>query len=112
MFDIPPPPSDSPGMLDLATATRGQFEPCIGQPFDLAAATGPITLTLTEVRPLGPARPGTSREPFALTFKGAPALRVPQQIWHLEHSAIGAMEIFLVQTGADAASSQFEAIFN
>ena len=99
-------------MLDLATATRGQFEPCIGQAFDLPAKNGGIALTLADVRPLGATRPDAAREPFALTFKGAPALRLPQQIHRIEHAALGVMEIFLVQTGADAAGSHFEAIFN
>ena len=99
-------------MLDLANASRTQFEPLAGQTFDLPATTGRIPLTLAEVRRLGAARPGTGREPFALTFRGAPALRLPQQIYRLEHATLGAMEIFLVQTGADAGGSQFEAVFS
>ena len=99
-------------MLDLASASRAQFEPFTGQTFELVATTGRIPLTLAQVRRLGPARTGTVREPFALTFHGAPTLRLPQQIRRLEHPALGVMEIFLVQNWADATSSKFEAIFN
>ena len=99
-------------MLDLATATREQFEPCVGQVFELPVKDGRIALTLAEARVLGTARPGTARAPFALTFHGAPALRMPQQIHRLENAALGAMEIFLVQVAADATASHFEAIFN
>jgi hypothetical protein len=99
-------------MLDLATATHDVFQPCLNQAFDLPTTNGRITLTLTEVRPLGTSRPGASRQPFALTFRGAPTLRLPQQIRRLEHATLGAMDIFLVQTGANATGSDFEAVFN
>lgn len=99
-------------MLDLATASHAQFAPCLGQTFTLSTTDGPIALTLAETRALGSARPGASREPFALTFHGAPALRLPQGIYRLENAELGAMEIFLVQVAADATASHFEAIFN
>jgi hypothetical protein len=99
-------------MLDLLTAAHSQFAPCVGQTFELPAATGPIPLTLAEARPLGAAHPGAARTPFALTFHGAPALRLPQGIYRLENATIGLMEIFLVQVAADATASHFEAIFN
>ncbi len=99
-------------MLDLAIAAHAQFAPCVGQTFELPSAAGPIALTLAEVRPLGAAYPGAPRAPFALTFHGAPALRLPQGIYRLENAALGAMEIFLVQVAADATASHFEAIFN
>ena len=95
-------------MLDLATATRAQFEACLGNRFELQTTTGPIALTLAEARPLGTARTGTTREPFALTFHSDPAQRLPQQIYHLEHPTLGALEIFLVPIAA----GQFEAVFN
>ncbi len=94
-------------MLDLATATHAQFEACLNQPFALQPA-----LVLTEVRALGAARPGTTREPFALTFRGAPGLRLPQQIYALENAALGAMDVFLVQTADGPSGSFFEAVFN
>ena len=111
-FDIRPFAFDILRMLDLATASRTQFEPCVGQTFELPATNGTIALTLAEARPLGTTRPGAARDPFALTFHGAPALRLPQGIYRLEHTTLGSMEIFLVQVAADATASHFEAVFN
>jgi hypothetical protein len=99
-------------MFELEKVSRSTFEPLIGQTFEVVFSDGRLPLTLASVKPLGEARPGATRDPFALTFHGAPALRLPQRMYRLEHATSGGMEIFLVQTGADAATSQFEAIFN
>ncbi len=96
-------------MLALDQVTHEIFQPSIGQPFTCGAH---CELTLTEVALVGISRPETSRLPFALRFQGAPTLRLPQQIYRLENAQLGAMEIFLVQTGADAAASHFEAVFS
>jgi hypothetical protein len=98
--------------LDLATATAEMFTPFIGQSFEAVFTDGRLPLTLAEVRPLGAARPGAPREPFALTFHGAPPLRLPQHIYRLEHTTMGSTEIFLVQVAGDAGASKFEAIFS
>jgi len=111
-FDFPPHSPDIFPMLDLATAAHAQFAPSVGQTFALATTTVPIPLTLAEARRLGSAHPGATRDPFALTFHGAPALRLPQGTYRLENATLGTMEIFLVQVAADAVASQFEAIFN
>jgi hypothetical protein len=99
-------------MLELDKIDRATFAPLVGQTFEAVFTDGRLPLTLAEVRPLGAARPGAAREPFALTFHGAPALRLPQHIYRLENAALGALEVFLVQTGADAKASHFEAIFS
>ena len=99
-------------MLDLATASRSHIAACVGQRFEIPASPGPIIIELAEVRPLGAAAPGTTREPFALTFRGAPALRLPQRIYRLENATLGILEIFLVPIAGDATASQFEAVFN
>jgi len=111
-FDIHHSSFDISPMLDLATATRDLFAPCVGQAFALSATTGAIPLTLAEARALGAGRPGATRAPFSLTFHGAPSLRLPQGIYRLENTTLGTVEIFLVQVAADAAASHFEAIFN
>ena len=113
-FDIRPSSLDIPTMLDLATASRSHFAACVGQRFEIPASPGSIAIAieLAEVRPLGGAAPGTTREPFALTFRGAPALRLPQRIYRLENATLGILEIFLVPIAGDATASHFEAIFN
>lgn len=95
-------------MLDLLTATHALFAPCLGQTFEFPTAAGPVSLTLVEARPLGTARPGAVRDPFALTFQGDPTLLFSQQIYRLENATLGGMEIFLVPI----APGQLEAVFN
>ncbi|MEA3210565.1 MAG: hypothetical protein QOE70_3622 [Chthoniobacter sp.] len=95
-------------MLDLAQATCADFAACLDQPFSLpTAAPAGFALTLIEARLLGP-RPGATREPFALKFKAAQPIRLPQAIYRLENERLGAMEIFLVQI----APAEVEAVFN
>ncbi len=95
-------------MLALGQLTATYFAPFLNASFSCAD----FTLSLVEIAVLGGARPGMARDPFALRFTGAPALRLPQAIYQLSHPQAGEMEIFLVQTGADAHCSAFEAIFN
>jgi len=99
-------------MLDLAAVTADIFTPLIGQNFEVVFTDGRLPLTLAEVRPLGTARPGAPRAPFALTFHGAPKVHLPQHIYRLEHPALEAAEIFLVQIAGDADAAKFEAVFN
>jgi hypothetical protein len=98
--------------LELDKIDRAIFAPWVGQAFEMVFRDGRVPLTLVEARSLGTARPGTARDPFALTFQGPPNLRLPQGICRIEHATLGAMEIFVVQLSADSRSSQFEAIFN
>jgi hypothetical protein len=95
-------------MLALDQLTAAYFSPFLHQPFSCAG----LTLHLVEIPILGPQRPGTERQPFALRFEGEPTLRLPQSIYHLSHPQAGEMEIFIVQTAADTQRSSFEAIFN
>lgn len=98
-------------MLDLATATLADFLPALQQEFELITGTGGIALMLTSAEPKGAASAG-HRAPFSLFFQGAPVLRLPQAIYPLQNVTLGAMELFLVQVGADAAGSYFEAAFS
>jgi len=99
-------------MLDLATVTADTFTPLIGQTFEAVFSDGRLPLSLAEVRPLGAARLGAPRAPFALTFHGDAKLRLPQHIYRLEHPALEAAEMFLVQISGDANATKFEAVFN
>lgn len=99
-------------MLSLDKVEHATFAPHLGETFEAVFTDGRLSLTLAEARPLSHARPNAPRAPFALTFHGQPGLRLPQRIYRLEHATLGAMEIFLVQLGADADASKFEAIFN
>jgi len=98
-------------MLDLATVQCADFAACVKQDFELQTSATPLVLQLIEARPLG-VRPESGREPFALTLRGAPQLRLPQAIYKMNNPQLGEMEIFLVQIAADQTSSTVEAVFN
>jgi len=95
-------------MLALDHATHAQFEVCLHETFRLVLNDGAFPLELAQVRLLGNAAPNAKREPFALRFKSATPIRLPQSIYQLENDRLGAMKIFLVQL----APTELEAIFN
>lgn len=98
-------------MLDLATVRCEQFAACLNQDFQIVFSDGTLVLQLfaaqTREKP-----EGATRDPFTLTFRGAPELRLPQGIYKMTNAQVGEMEIFLVQIAADQTSSTFEAVFN
>jgi hypothetical protein len=98
-------------MLDLAKVQCADFAPCVNQDFEIATSGAPLVLQLFAARPLG-VQPGMTREPFTLTFRGPPPLRLPQGTYKMSNATIGEMEVFLVQIAADETSSTFEAVFN
>ena len=68
-----------------------------------------VPLELVEVRtPVN--QPGI--EFFALLFRGPNAPRLPQQIHHLEHAALGKFDLFITAVAGDAESISYEAIFH
>ena len=98
-------------MTDLAKVQCADFAACVNQDFETATSGAPLVLQLfaaqTREKP-----EGATRDPFTLTFRGAPELRLPQGIYKMTNAQLGEMEIFLVQIAADETSSTFEAVFN
>lgn len=70
-----------------------------------------IDLELVEVTGLGV--PGwEGREQFSLVFRGPAEPQLAQQLWPLEHEALGRFELFLVPIGPDAEGRhRYEAVF-
>jgi hypothetical protein len=97
-------------MLDLAAARCEQFAACLNQDFQIVFSDGTLAVKLFDARSR-PA-PDAGRDPFTLTFRGAPELRLPQGIYRMSNTQLGEMEIFLVQIAADQNSSTLEAVFN
>jgi hypothetical protein len=94
--------------------TVATFAPHLGEAFSVRATEQvALTLTLSEATALGPApsADGPRRAPFSLLFHGPPTPILPQRIYHLEHPAIGAFDLFLVPLGPDRAGMRYEAIF-
>lgn len=89
------------------------FKDKVGQSFSLAEQNVPaISLTLTEAQPLRfPTLQGV-RPPFSLMFVAQHPVILPQQLYRMEHEALGALSIFLVPVGKDAAGISYQATFN
>jgi hypothetical protein len=101
-------------MLDLEKLTRTDFEPLIGNDFEITDSGGnSARVRLAEVHVWsGEAHANEARHPFTLRFVGDARLRVPQQIYRVEHATLGVMEVFLVQTGASNRGAEIEAVFS
>lgn len=84
-----------------------------GQQYD-PEQHGPLRrLILHEVELLGQAEQSAPRaEPFSLIFYEESRRVLPQQIYSLQHSSLGQIEIFLVPIGNDTQRVYYQAIFN
>lgn len=99
------------------TLSISDFTPLVGAAFTIRFPDGTLELTLGAVEPHGtraprPDVPGLRTEPFSLVFLGPLSPVLPQRIWALEHSALGASEIFLVPLGPRDGRMRYEAVFN
>ena len=76
----------------------------------------PLELELIDVALMGskevfdPAITG-QRHPFSLVFRGPHTPLLVQQVYPLEHEAMGRLEIFLVPLHSDSQGSRYEAVF-
>jgi hypothetical protein len=88
----------------------------LGETFVLRPPEGdPVEVELLEAAAL-PGRQTNDeairRDPFSLLFRASGASSLPQQVYRVEHSALGELDIFLVPIGPDEVGMRFEAIFN
>ncbi len=95
-------------MLDLAKATPADFQATLNEEWVLHDGGREFPFTLVEVRDLGEPVIAGFRKPFSLLFRFREPLRVPQRIHHFEHARLGAIQIFVVQTGP----TELEAVFS
>lgn len=87
------------------------FEPHAGSAFSMEIGEArPVELELVSVSALPPMP--TRRQPFTLLFRSHEQVVRPQRIYTLGHPVLGALEIFLVPVGRDAAGVQYEAVFS
>ncbi|MBK9051531.1 MAG: hypothetical protein IPL78_11605 [Chloroflexi bacterium] len=98
----------------LESLTLEAFTPHLGTDFTIALSNGEtLTLQLADIKPLGHGRE-RGREPFALTFHHPQLPRnahLPQHIYHLKHTILDPVEIFLVPLGPQQGLMRYEAIF-
>jgi hypothetical protein len=90
------------------------FAPHLGTAFTVTMGSDEtLQLSLDELKPLGHGVPG-GREPFALLFHHEHLPReahLPQGTYHLHHTSLGSLDLFLVPLGPDAQGMRYEAIF-
>ena len=93
---------------------RETFAGHAGSEFTFHLAGQAATMTLQEVqdrrRPAALAQP--NGECFALRFRGPADAALEQGTYRVEHARLGAFDLFIVPTGADAHGRFFEALFN
>lgn len=99
-------------MLDKLT--HADFARHVHETFRTQVDGATVDLELSAAEPLARGREhGTHRQPFSLIFRGPKAPPLAQQIYRLEHPAMGALEIFLVPIGPDEGGTlRYEAVFN
>lgn len=95
----------------LESFTHETFAGREGEAFPIRLEDGSAVETrLHSARTWGSGSDG-HRVPFTLTFVGPQQPVLPQQIYRMEHPAIGAFELFLVPVGPGAGGMQYEAVF-
>jgi len=99
-------------MLDKLTLDS--FTPHKGTTFQLEVADGEnLELELIEANPMG-AKPKEGRQAFSCVFRGPEDAHLPQQIYPLQHEALGEMQVFLVPlgpAGKETPGFLYEAVF-
>jgi hypothetical protein len=91
--------------------------PHIGDTFTIHLdGAQPLAVELAEVNDLrertsDARQPAGQRTPFSIVFRSASNVALPQRIYHLDHAALGGLELFLVTIGPDARGMRYEAIF-
>ena len=104
-------------MPDLESLTAASFDEHRTTVFRLQTGGEPLPLELVEVQRASYAAdpaaigPNSQREPFSLLFRGPRSPYARQGTHRLEHDALGAVELFLVPLGPDAAGMRYEAVF-
>ena len=98
----------------LETLTLEAFSPLVGETFQVhVQPEQAVALELVEARPFSESNNSPRpHPPFVLTFKGPAQFVLPQQIYRVEHQALGAHEIFIVPIGPGRGGMLYEVIFN
>ena len=97
-------------MRALDSLTAADFAPHVHERFRLqAGAAGELAAELVEV---AGGDGGERGRPFILVFLGPRDPVLPQRIYGIGHPELGALQVFLVPIGRDAAGVRYEAVFN
>ncbi len=99
-------------MLDKLQSS--DFLPYMNQTFCIRLeGIAPIDLELVEVSEVGAARGPAFRKPFSLMFLGPVSQQyLLQATYRLEHSQMGALDLFIVPLGPQQGRMRYQAIFS
>jgi hypothetical protein len=99
-------------MLDQVTVET--FEPHVGSTFWVEFPNGAkVELRLQGAsKVMESAAAQLQRHPFSLYFIGPGSFKLQQQIYHVTHEQLGAMDLFLVPVGTGRETFEYEAAFS
>lgn len=95
----------------LANLTLETFAPHVNESFRLSQDDDSLDVTLISAEAHRSQGSEAPRSGFSLLFRGPHDPVLPQQVYRLEHEALGAMELFVVPVGPDAEGMRYEVIF-
>jgi hypothetical protein len=98
--------------LNVADVTLEAFEPYVEQTFRVSGA-GDVAFEaeLIEASPMGRTVGPNGRRAFSLVLRGPETSTPLQQVYRVEHEAVGTLDLFLVPIGPDAEGMRYEAVF-
>jgi hypothetical protein len=96
-------------LMSEPTFRQEMFENHVGSRFTLTDAGPPLTMVLDRLE-AGPSSPRQVQ--YALFFRVEGDAALPQRIYHLDHAALGEMDLFLVPIGRVDETVEYQACFN
>ena len=89
------------------------FAPHLNETFEVSLGASSLEMTLVQATKGKPRDwEGLRKEPFALLFKCAKPVVLPQRIYSFQNSGFGKIDIFIVPVGRDRDGVMYQAIFN
>ena len=89
------------------------FVPYINETFAVGLGASTVEMTLVQATKWQPRDwEGLRKEPFALLFKCANPVILPQRVYPFVKSGFGKMEIFIVPVGREKDGIVYQAVFN
>ena len=89
------------------------FAPYLNETFEVNLGVSSVEMTLVQATKGQPREwEGLRKEPFALLFKCAKPVILPQRIYPFVNAGFGKMDIFIVPVGREPDGVVYQAIFN
>ncbi len=93
--------------------TEQEFSRHLNSMFQLKLEDQNVELQLVDVKAYMPGKNEQSgMERFSIYFDGPPDQRLPQGLYHFEHTDMEGLDLFLVPIAGDEKKFRYEAVFN